>query len=563
MNRAALLCTLLLASGGCSRRVGCPTPDGVTVRFTRCGAVADAHGRPVGRVSVRQGETEQSVRMDRLSPSRVLLSFGWTPKARYRFFVKLKDGAGRERDAAAPISPGPEVIASVALENIVSVSAASMGGAADTEVRFSPDGKTLAIGSYLGYLRLVDVLSGAILYEKKISEGLVKQLAFSRDGKTLFIGEQSPDAFVYAMDVETKKTKWRFRLADDLETCARKEDDRFGIYKLPGVYRMCIAEDGDVIVAGVHSWSKEIAGKTVSLNRSRLYRLDPTTGKPKWRFPKPQVLPASIVWFDADDSGKHVVLAIEKSSTERVESPWTPDSIYFVDGDAGKAIGRFTPEPLLPHFKRVLLWRSAGLSRDGRHASLGCLDGRAFFFDFPETSGDVKPIWAKDLGTPIVVSGVPLSAPVSYSYVWGDTVYFVVTGTVIPQGSRSASQKVPSPHPNTNSIFAFDLAGDLKWKWHTEGAAQAMSATPGGRYVLITTADNWLTQATDTFGFALFDTHRAGGGLEKLIYEFRTAGPVFPESDISSDGRFIAVAETPKELPDKTIAGAYRVHIVQ
>ena len=563
MNRAALLSAILLVFAGCSRRPDRTAGDEVSVRFTRCGAVVDGHGQAVDHVAVRQGTAEQGVRLDHLSPSRVLLSFDWTPKLAYGFLVKTKAGETVERNAVAPVSPGPEVISTLRLEDIVSTGGASMGGTADTELRFSPDGKQLAVGSYLGYLRLVDVLTGAVLHEKRICEGLIKCLCFSRDGKILFIGEQSPDAFVYAMDVETKKIKWRFRLADDLETYARKEEDRFGLFKLPGVYRMRIAEDGDVIVAGLHSWPKETGGKTVHVNRSRLYRLDPATGKPRWRFPKEGVLPANIVWFDADAAGRRVVLAVEKSSAEEIESPLTPDSIHFINGQTGEVIGRFTPQPMTPHFKRVLLWRSAGLSRDGRHASLGCFDGRAFFFEFPETPGEVKPTWTKDLGTPVVVSGVPLSAPVSYSYIWAETVYFVVTGTVIPQGSRSASQAVPSPHPNTNSVFALDFAGNLKWKWHTDGAAQAMSSTPDGRYVTITTADNWLTQATDTFGFALFDTRRPGGGLEKLVYEFRTAGPVFAESDISADGRFIAVAETPKELPDKTIAGAYRVHIVQ
>jgi len=563
MNRL-LFCLLPAAAClvGCGRGTSTVTDRAVAVRFTRCGAVADGGSRAIESVAVAKAGVPVQAAAQRLGAGRILLSFDWQPKEEFRFTVEGKDVGRVDIPAIAPVNPAAETIATVPLENIIA-EGGSMGGAADTEVRFSPDGKTLAIGSFLGYLRLVDVPTGKILHEQKLAEGLIKQLVFSRDGKTLFIGEQSPDAFVYAMDLGTRRVKWRFRLADDLETSARKRDDRFGIFWLPGAYRLMEVADGDLLVTGIHSWTKDIGGKPTRVNRSRLYRLDPRTGQPGWRFPKEKPLPVNIIWFDASSDGKHIVVAVESSSEENVSSPITPGAVYFLDGTTGELIGRFAPAPLRPHFEQVLIWRSAAISADGRLAGFGCLDGRAFLFDFPKAAKDVKPRWRKDLGTPIVVSGVPLSAPVSYSFVKTDRVYFVVTGTVIPQGARSAAQRVPSPHPNTNSLFALDFAGDLKWKWHTAGAAQALACSADGRYLMITTGENWLTHATDTFGFALFDTRRPGSGIDRLIYEYRTEGPVFPECDISRDGRFIAITEVPKALSDKTTVGTYKVHIVQ
>lgn len=53
-------------------------------------------------------------------------------------------------------------------------------------MRFSPDGNTLALGMTTGFVYAVDMRSGAMAFERKLHEGRVWDLCFSRDGQELF-----------------------------------------------------------------------------------------------------------------------------------------------------------------------------------------------------------------------------------------------------------------------------------------------------------------------------------------------------------------------------------------
>lgn len=128
----------------------------------------------------------------------------------------------------------------------------------DTFVRFSPDGRLLAVGSYTGRIRMWDVYRNKMLWEKEIAEGMIKRIDFSKDSARVYFAEQSIDAFVYAADTKTGEIKWRFRMADDLESGrpAPKEDP-YGIYRLPGCYGLKTLENGDILVLGLHSWGED------------------------------------------------------------------------------------------------------------------------------------------------------------------------------------------------------------------------------------------------------------------------------------------------------------------
>ena len=59
-------------------------------------------------------------------------------------------------------------------------------------------------------------------------------------------------------------------------------------------------------------------------------------------------------------------------------------------------------------------------------------------------------------------------------------------------------------------------------------------------------------------------SQRRGGGLSKYLYTYRTEGQLpYDTINISADGRFIALIETPIALPDETVRGGNRVHIIR
>ncbi|MBV6515789.1 MAG: hypothetical protein HPKKFMNG_01442 [Planctomycetes bacterium] len=53
-------------------------------------------------------------------------------------------------------------------------------------MRFSPDGNTLALGMTTGFVYAVDMRTGVITFERKLHEGRVWDLCFSRDGQELY-----------------------------------------------------------------------------------------------------------------------------------------------------------------------------------------------------------------------------------------------------------------------------------------------------------------------------------------------------------------------------------------
>ena len=65
-------------------------------------------------------------------------------------------------------------------------------------------------------------------------------------------------------------------------------------------------------------------------------------------------------------------------------------------------------------------------------------------------------------------------------------------------------------------------------------------------------------------GISVFNLTAEGGGLSKYLYTYRTEGQLpYDTIDISADGRFIALIEAPITMPDETVRGGNRVHIIR
>jgi outer membrane protein assembly factor BamB len=435
------------------------------------------------------------------------------------------------------------------------------GSEVDTFVRFSPDGQLLAIGTFLGHIRVIHVYTGKRLWEKQIAEGLVKQIDFSADGQQIYFGEQSVDGFIYAADAMTGNPRWRFRLADDLKTSAPPErDDVFGIYQLPGCFRLKAVGSGDLLALGIHAWGDY--RKVESMTRlSRVYRLSPE-GKVLWAFPPKGPAPLTLIYMDSDPAARRVaVLVTQEGGNPREDLPCTPGSIYVLDGHTGQPIGHYAFEPLHPYFQQVWFWQSVSVRPDGKMASIGLHDGRTFLFDLDT----VKPKQMFTFGTPVVISGVPVSARATYTFLAPDGIAYFQTGnSSVPYASTMQHVVTPpGPHPHANTINAVDAEGAILWRYRSGHEYQNFWTSADGRWLLTCIKRDDPKKGRDSGGL-LFDTRRPGGGSAKLVYNYPVQGLCFFQADMARDGAAFALVETPYKDPQTSkIVGTYQVHIVR
>ncbi len=437
----------------------------------------------------------------------------------------------------APLQPECVPMFHVELEDMDRL--AAMGAPPPSAaLAFSPDGR-LAIGSDAGSLRVVDA-TGAVLATRSIAEGAVKQVAWG--GDALYVGVQSPDAELLALDPATLATRWQVRLADELETSALPPaDDVYGLYSLPAVFSIRVLDGGDLLVAGAHGW---VGADGVRRNRSRLYRYGADgTRKGAW----PAQGPADAVLLHPAVHGDRALVGVGRSADGPPPADLPVDGVASIDLATMTLAWSHRFDVLAPYFQSVYLWEAVGLSETVGLAGMG--DGRAFLFD-----RDGALLHTLTPGVPVLSQGVPISASVGFGTVVGDTAYFLTTSTNIPWGSADPMARPPSAHPAQNTLHAVGRDGVTKWAWQGEHEVEGIAASPDGALLMVGAADRSTDTRTDLFGALLFE--RATG---KLVTRCATEGPAHFRPVWGPDGR-IAVAEAPFAI-EGAVRGAYRVTV--
>ncbi len=465
----------------------------------------------------------------------------------------------RKPDMAKGNAVAPYLLHKLPLEDI---SFYAKGGCyPDTFLRFAPDSRKLAVGTFLGRLLLLDIYAGKLLWDKKIAEGMVKKIDFSPDGETLYFGEQSVDGFVYAADAATGAIRWRFRLADDLETSAPPgKDEVYGIYSLPGCYRLKVLDNGDIIVLGIHSWGdiKNLAGMR---RLARVYRFSPK-GKLRWAFPADGPAPMVLIYLDVDPAGRRVgALVGQHGSNTPEDAVYKTGSLLVLDGADGKLIASHTFEPLKPYFETVHFWQSISVGPRGELASIGMNDGRTFLIDLDTA----KPVNTYNFGAPIVISGVPVSARATYTRIAPDRmIYFQTENSNVPNANTMEFVvDPPGPHPRANTINVVDPDGRVRWRYRSGHCYQNFWTSGDGRWVMTPVKRDDKIKGRES-GAILFDTRREGGGSAKFVYLYTVEGLAFFQADMAADGSAFALCETPFKDPQSgLLTGAYQVHVVR
>lgn len=529
-----------------------PRDPSAHVTFVRGGIAVDGM---LGQVEVKKEGERLSTRRLNLDGKRQLLLFDWEPGQPYQLYL-----GGQEQTQVAPQKPTPYRIRTVALEGDA---VAASSAIPDVSLRFSTDGRRLAVGTLFGELRVIDVLQGTTLLKKQVTEGMVKRVAFSPDGETVYAGEQSPDGFLYALDVRTGAERWRRRLADDLETSRpAAAGDRYGIYFLPGVFELQVLQDGRVVAAGTHSWNVD----GVQKNRSRLYVLQPD-GSPDFLYPAGGALDGNLVTFDVDPAGQRLVFAFSRSAQEPTRAregiPVLSPGVYALDLVEKKPTWQKVFEPLTPHFKEVFIWEGLALSPDGTRCLVGLGDGRVALLDATVPGPTPSVLLEQALGAPLEVGGVPITTPVSYAHASPLGLYAQTNNSNIPFGTEATSRTPPAPHPAARTLFAWTPQGQEAWRFRGDFTPSGVFSSADGRWLMMTTANPSAEERTDRHGLVLLDATPGLSAEQRLVFSYATEGPVFFHADVSADGHWLAIAETPARKTDgRTVYGQWQLHVV-
>lgn len=427
----------------------------------------------------------------------------------------------------------------------------AMGGEApDTALAWSPDGGRLAVGAYTGELLVLDGWSGAELARDRLAEGMVKRVAWSADGRTLYAAEQSPDAFLWALDAETLAPRWKLRLADEVESSAPPPgEDVYGVYSLPAAFGLSVLASGEILVVASHGWNDGEIRK----NRSRLLVVGPE-GAVLRAWPEQA---ADAIFFEArlDPAGERLLMPVTRSASGPPPAALPVGGAVVLNISDLSVVTSMMLDPLQPWFKSAFLWEAVGL--DGRSALLGLGDGRVL--RWPLDGGAPTTLTP---GTPILSGEVPIAASVGFGLLHEGRAVFITSNTNIPYGAASPELRPPTAHPGENTLWVHEPDGALAWSWRGEQRLAGVGVGPDGRTLVVGAGPRVSDDRHDLFGALLFELSGEGTGEERLRAFCGTSGPVFFRQALSADGR-LAVAEVPTLGPDGAVRGSYQVTVLR
>jgi hypothetical protein len=427
--------------------------------------------------------------------------------------------------------------------------AASGAPPPDTALAFSPDGKLLAVGSFMGQVLVLDAWTGAVVSERTLGETMVKFLAWSADGQTLYAAEQSPDALVHALEPGSLESRWTLRLADRVQSTPMPAgEDRYAVYGLPAAYGLLVLEDGSLLIAAAHGWSTPEGRR----NQSQILHVS-STGEVLHSFPE---VPTEAVMAHPRSDGKQLLVSVTSSSDLPAPAGLPVGGIQVLSLPDLRPTASHTLEPLLPHYSRVFLWEA--LDIQGDRALLGPSDGRVVLLTLSTNEAITV-----ELGTPVLSGDVPIASTISTGLFYKDQALILSSETSIPWGAAAPELRPPSAHPRANAIWSYDMQGELNWTWSGEQILEGMTPSPDGSFMVVGAGPRSSDTRRDLFGALIFDLEMQKASGEQRLETFcATESPVFFRQAATNDGR-IAVVEHPIADEDGSIRGSYQVTVLR
>ena len=425
----------------------------------------------------------------------------------------------------------------------------AMGGSApDTAMAFSPSGRHLAIGTFLGEVILVDAWTGATLARRRLAETMVKQVAWSSDGSTLYVGEQSPDGSLLALSIPTLEETWRVNLSDWVGDSPLPAGNLYGAYTLPAAYGLDVLADGSLLVVATHAWTIDSGER---LNRSVVLKLG-SDGRPLAQWPEQ---PADAVFFRTQLAGDVALIPVSRSSDGPHSGELPIGGALVFDLHRFEPTASIRPQPLEPWFTNTFLWEALDVRGDTVFLGLG--DGRAGLWSL-----DGQPKTTLPSAGPIMAGETPVVASIGSGMLHGERAVYITSSTHIPFGAAAPELKPLAAHPNENTLISADASGRMTGSWSGPHRLQGLAMMPDGRHLVVGAGQREHDQRQDLFGALVFDLGPEDAPLDRpLLSRFcQTEGPVFFRAAATLDGR-IAVTEHPYRHGEDPAFGDYRVTV--
>lgn len=374
---------------------------------------------------------------------------------------------------------------------------------------------------------------GKELWSHSVGSGLIRAIAVSRDEKTVYAGEKSPDGYLYAINVKTGDVRWKYRAYDLI---GGEPDIRAD----PQPIRISTDHEGNVY-AVFYRFTVNEAGERHYVSRVVSFTAD---GDIRWKYPKDENMDGWVNWGDVSDSAHRFAFGTanyDKSKTVKLEYN---KNIYVLDDRDGTLVHGETI-PMADHFTSVTMRNGPSYSEDGRYLTAMTSDGRGFLFD-----SDGNLLWQRTVADAKEINGAWYFAAGRDAMILPEGVLFATINTF---GRDNWQLAAPVIHPASNSIYLFGLDGTYRFKYQAPGEIEGVSAANG--IAALAVGRNVRNHDYHAHGAAFISL--ADG---KELRYFHTAGPLQAIA-ISADGKTAAGIEVPAVTPEGNLLGDYRLHI--
>lgn len=510
-------------------------------------------------ISLKENDAKVAFEKEIWGSRNVFLKTNWKKGSLYTLEIQNKKITQRSPQAPTPY-----------LHKIQKLNSNLNQNNFDTSLVFSKDGTLLVIGSANGEITLIDTRKSTVVWKKVISEAMIKEIVFSNDSKNIYIGEQSVDAYIYSLKASDGNVLWKFPMSKFVEQSNDNVEDPYSQYSLPGVYQIKALPNGKILALATHSWDSRDGRKNKSQGT-----VFTENGSIEYTIFNELAINAIITSSAISEDGK-LIAFIPSISSSIQSTVYNKDAsieinnLYIYDLLNAKLILKHYIQPLNPYFKNIYVWKSISFSKDSKILTVGLGDGRALILNLSAYTKTTKTEHTKEtrlsLAEPIKIGDIPIYAPVSYVSAGDNLLLFQTTSTNIPIDLNYKNSTPKAPHPNSNTLFAYDNSAKLLWKYQDSFEMTGLLKSPLDNFAMVSTSKKIGDTSSLTNGILLLtlkDHLKNHSNNNQILYHYPVSGDVFFQSAISEDEKWIAFTETPTtDSVSKSKNGQYQVHLI-